>query len=163
MYCIIELQGYSTKELGLLPKEVFLLSENSSHKYLIKPPKEIELFSPADKKIIEWNSFRYHHLPWPCGNVALGDFLIDIKERTKNYKFIICKGAEKAAYLSKVLNRNITDITFYGCPSIRKNLAIAPCGIHFNKNTHCARSSAFQIKNYIDGQQHLKNLFGKTK
>jgi hypothetical protein len=162
-YCIVELQGYSTKEYSLLPKEVFLCSENESHKYFIKPPKDIEKFSPADKKIIDWNSFKYHHLPWPCGTITLGDFVLDIKERVAKYKFIICKGAEKATYLTKILNRPVTDITFYGCPSIRKKPAAAPCGLHFNKkNTHCARASAIQIKEFIHGQPAVKKLFSEN-
>lgn len=157
--CIVELQGYTTQELGLIPKEVFLLAENNSHKYFIKPPKTFHTFSSADKKTIEWSSFKYHHLPWPGGSIDLGSFLEDIKERTSNYKYILCKGSEKAAYLTKILNRTVTDVTFYGCPSIRKNSCIAPCGLHFSKNTHCARASAYQIKEFIDGQSHFKKLF----
>lgn len=161
-YCIVELQGYTTKELSLIPKEVFLCAEDATHKYFIKPPKAFETFSPEDKKTIEWSSFRYHHLAWPAGTISLGDFLLDINKRTSNYKFILCKGFEKAAYLSRILNRKVIDVTFYGCPSIRKNSAAAPCGLHFSKNTHCARSSAFQIKDFLDGQQHIKKLFSET-
>jgi hypothetical protein len=163
MYCIVELQGYSTKEFSLLPKEVFLFAENESHKYFIKPPKPIESFSHEDKKTIEWSSFKYHHLPWPAGNITLGDFLIDIKERTAKYKFILCKGAEKATYLTKILNRVVIDLTFYGCPSIRIKFAAAPCALHFSRNTHCARASAFQIRDFIDGQPHIKKLFSEDK
>jgi hypothetical protein len=163
MYCIIDLQGYSTKELAFLPKEVFLCAENASHKYFIKPPKPFESFTQSDQKVIEWNSFRYHHLPWPAGNITLGDFAIDIKERTSKYKFILCKGAEKAVYLSRILNRAVIDLTFYGCPSISKKVSASPCKLHFSNNTHCARSSAFLLDDFINGQRHLKSLFSENK
>jgi hypothetical protein len=162
MYCIVEVQGYSTKELSFLPKEVFLCADEMTHKYFIKPPKALNDFTKNDQKVIEWNSFRYHHLPWPAGNIELGSFLLDIKARTSNYKFILCKGGEKAAYLTKILNRSVIDLTYYNFPSIR-NIPGSPCNLHFSRNSKCAVVTAKFLKDYIDGQPHIKSLFNQNK
>lgn len=50
MACIIELQGYCTKEHGFVPKEVFITSKKHESYYLIKPIQPYSIFPLQDKK-----------------------------------------------------------------------------------------------------------------
>jgi len=160
MWCIIEMQGYSTQEYLFLPKEVFLTSKDGNKKFLVRLPKDFNEFSKTDRNRIIWTTSKYHHIPWPIGNCELDSLQTTLKAETSKYNFILTKGAEKATYLSSLLNRTVIDLTFYGCPSIRKENAETPCGIHLTqKNTHCAVASARFIKNWLDGNRHIREIF----
>jgi hypothetical protein len=164
MYAIIELQGFSTTGFGFLPKEVFFWSKECSKRYIINPPQSLNKFSAKDKKVIVWNTHMYHNIPWGIGDISLKDFIEDIKALTCKYRFILTKGGEKAAYLSKLLNRRVFDLTFYGCPSIRNcDTKIKSCNAHYPYTKNCAISSAAIIREFLNGQRNIEALFGRAE
>lgn len=159
MSCIIELQGYCTKEFGLVPKEVYLCTDEVEKYYIIKPIKKFTEFSELDKKTINWATKQYHFIPWSSGNIELGDFILDIKEATSKFRIIISKGAEKVAYLSSILNRPVIDLGLYGCPSVKKAEKSA-CPVHFTRQATCAVTGCQFLKNWLNGHADTAKLLG---
>lgn len=162
MACVIELQGYCTKEHGFVPKEVFLISDSLEKYYAIKPIKPYKSFALEDRKTIDWATRHYHFIPWSTGKFELAEFLLDINKVSSNFNVIICKGPEKVAYLSSILNRSIVDLGFYGCPSIRK-IEKSACHTHFNREANCAVASGRFIFDWLNGNPHVGELLGFIK
>jgi hypothetical protein len=162
MACVIELQGYCTKEHGFVPKEVFLICDSVEKKYTIRPIKPYNSFSIEDKKRIDWATRHYHFIPWSSGRFELGEFLRDINKVSSDIKFILSKGAEKVAYLSTILNRKVIDIGFYGCPSIRK-IELTACPAHFKSESNCAVTSGRFIFDWLNGHPDAGALLDAIK
>jgi hypothetical protein len=159
MACVIELQGYCTKEHGFVPKEVFLVAGSLEKYYAISAIKPYKSFTQEDRKTIDWATRHYHYIPWSAGEFQLADFLLDINKVSSKFNIIICKGPEKVAYLSSILNRKIIDLGFYGCPSIRKIEKIA-CPTHFNREANCAVNSGRFLFDWLNGHPHVGELLG---
>jgi hypothetical protein len=162
MACVIELQGYCTKEYGFVPKEVFLTSDTVQKYYVIKPIKSYKAFAPQDKKTIDWATRHYHFIPWSTGKIELAEFLVDINKVAEDFTAIFCKGYEKAAYLCSILNRPVIDLVYHGCPSIRK-IDKSACSTHFKKEANCAVASGKFIFDWLNGNRNFAALLGAIK
>jgi hypothetical protein len=162
MTCVIELQGYCTKEHGFVPKEVFLICDSVEKKYTIRPIKPYNSFAIEDRKRIDWATRYYHFIPWSAGEFELGEFLADINDVSRDFNTILTKGPEKVAYLSTILNRKITDLGYYGCPSIRK-IEKSACPAHFKSEANCAVASGKFLFDWLNGHPDAGALLESIK
>jgi hypothetical protein len=148
MACTIDVQGYTTSEHGLLPKEICIYAQNSVVKFHVNPCKQLWQFSKEDRCRIGWATNKYHFIDWNEGDTDLSDIPYFVYHAALPYDKIYTKGREKALYLMGLLGRPVEDLTLYNCPSLRPH-RLPACSIHKSSEAHCAFANAKYMYQWI--------------
>jgi hypothetical protein len=163
MWCIVEVQGFSTSNAKFIPKELVFLDQNASlKKFLFKPPVAVANLTRKDYKTILWATRQYHMMQWNSGDIAYEQFENILSSETSKYTHILTKGRDKMVMLSKVLNRPIIDMSIARVPKYEA-LNSDACSFHYSKTAHCAERNARSAAKSLDGHPDLELLLGPSK
>jgi hypothetical protein len=162
MWCIVEVQGFSTSNAKFIPKELVFLDQKANLKtFLFKPPADVSKLTRKDYKTILWATRQYHMMNWSSGDMAYEQFEHILASETSKYSHILTKGRDKMKLLSKILNRPIIDMSIAQVPKYEA-LNSDACSFHYSKTAHCAERNARSAAKSLDGHPDLEFLLGSS-
>jgi hypothetical protein len=163
MWCIVEVQGFSTSNAKFIPKELVILDQDQGlKKFLFKAPMDISNVSHKDYKTILWATSKYHMLHWNSGDIDYQQLEHLLVSETSKYTHILTKGRDKMNFLSKILNRPIIDMSTARMPKY-KALNSDACSFHYSKAAHCAERNARAAAESLNGHPDFEFLLGTAQ
>lgn len=105
----IEVQGFRSSTNAFLVKELAILKENSSCSFLFEPPfPESELSNKA-RSANRYCTKYIHGFDWNHGDVPYEQLEDIVRNNCLDSEKVICKGSEKAAFLKKIIGKEVID------------------------------------------------------
>lgn len=100
---LIDIQGFKDFNNNFILKEVYVhtVAENVNYHALIESPFQFHRLNKIEKRQINWLIKNYHGIRWDEGDIALTQFLDDMKAVLEE-KIIIFKGGEKLKWLQNI-------------------------------------------------------------
>ena len=157
---IIDMHGLRDKDANFLPKEIAILSLQNNlviHALIISPYG----FDELSKNVRDTNDYITAHLTgihWFDGDISLRRLRYHLYNVAKHARKMYIRGAEKAAYISKIVGRSLINLEEYNCESFaeldRKFPDGQTCYFHtfldeaYKKNC-CALRRAYQTKEWL--------------
>ena len=150
MSAIIEFQGFTDSEGNFIVKELAIIAvqKKCCNTWLFKLPQRLLT------KESSWLRNNYHGLTEYSGDVDYSDLESILHNYTKQFKYLLTKGAQKASFLTSLLPKGIcvANLELYGCPSLKKLTTNEGCLIemHMDGNLQCARKNCFKLADWCE-------------
>lgn len=158
---VVDFQGFKDEDNNFIIKELAVGSvnnkKNNCHsRFLFKPPYDLHELPRRTQLANLWLTRNFHGLEWYEGNIEYDRLTIILQTETLNAT-IVCKGWEKAVFLSsllqmkvynldEVIGRRLSDIPFTG----------GACHYHGDK---CAVQNVLRILQWIMKVMTLFEVF----
>jgi len=112
MDIIIEIQGFRNVDEKFIPKEVAVVAINATiiGHWIMMPPCPFSDLSERVRRENNWLSRNYHGIEWFDGEANLKYFTLQLREITRQTRYIYTRGQEKARYLCELLSRNVYNL-----------------------------------------------------
>lgn len=157
MDIVIDIQGFRDVDEQFIPKEVAVVAINDpiiGH-WIMMPPYPFGDLPEKARRENNWLSRNYHGIEWFDGEVNSKYFTIQLREITRQARYIYSRGQEKANYLRNLLSRNVYNLEGISPPL--KNLPDAEerghrCahhGFRANAKFTCALRNAYKLKRWL--------------
>lgn len=162
MDIVIDIQGFRDVNDKFIPKEVAVVAINApivGH-WIMMPPHPFGELPERVRQENNWLTRNYHGIEWYDGEANPKYFTLQMREITRNTRYIYVRGNEKARYLQNLLSRNIYNLE--GISPAFKNLLPEEergryCSHHgFRKFGifHCALRNAYKLKRWLVAQNN---------
>lgn len=118
----IDIQGFKVFNNNFILKEVYIhiVAGDLNYHALIDSPFQFHQLNKIEKRQINWLTKNYHGIRWDEGDIALSQFLDDMKAVLRG-KIIIFKGVAKLKWLQ----------IFFGSISIKEYINIEDLNCNF--------------------------------
>jgi len=112
MDIIIEIQGFRNVDKKFIPKEVAVVAINAKiiGHWIMMPPCPFSELPERVRRENNWLSRNYHGIEWFDGEANPKYFALQLREITRQARYIYTRGQEKARYLSELLSRNVYNL-----------------------------------------------------
>lgn len=112
MDIVIDIQGFRDVEEKFIPKEVAVVAVNApiiGH-WIMTPPYPFDELPEKSRRENNWLSRNYHGIEWFDGETKQKYFAIQLREITRQARYIYSRGQEKVLYLRRLLSRNVYNL-----------------------------------------------------
>jgi len=112
MDIVIDIQGFRNADEKFIPKEVAVVAINATiiGHWIMMPPCPFSDLSERVRRENNWLSRNYHGIEWFDGEGNLKYFTLQLREITRQARYIYTRGQEKTRYLRELLSRNVYNL-----------------------------------------------------
>lgn len=155
---VVEVQFLRDKNDKYWIKELCILKSRESFFvksiFVFRPPHDWNELSDRLKRINKYSESYLHQLAWEEGTTDYSDMKRILKYQTEDSKYIFCKGQEKCELITKILERDVVDLTFES-PSFRnmETTRVTECFYRNHNNDFCAYINAHKLLDFVKGKK----------
>jgi len=157
MDIVIEIQGFRNVDRKFIPKEIVVVAINATifGHWIMMPPCPFSDLPERVRRENNWLTRNYHGIEWFDGEANPKYFALQLREITRQARYIYTRGQEKARYLSELLSRNVYNLEGISPPfnelpdGEEGGQRCTHHGFRAKANFLCALRNAYKLKHWL--------------